>query len=453
MGDPREVGGYLIEGKLGAGGMGRVYRGRSPGGRVVAVKVARADLAADPGFRARFRSEVEAARRVGGFHTAQVVDADPDADPPWMVTAYIPGRPLDQVIAEDGPLDTGALQALGAALAEALQAVHACGLVHRDLKPSNIIMSEDGPRVLDFGIARALEETRLTATDQVIGTPGYLAPEQVTGEEVGPACDLFALGAVLVYAAGGRAFGRGAPMSLMYRVAHHDADVSALPESMRAIVARCLHRDAQARITTGELLAALNTTTRSHPTPTAHGGTAPPPPAHGAGDPVHAPTELDTAAGHQPPAPDEEKAVASAGFQPFWFAVPERRALAGEDGETLSPAEELPPGAWYLAIGKAGDALLLLTATGHRRLLTNPADIEIGISTGQTPDPDFKPFWFAVPEHRALAGEDGETLSPAEELPPGAWYLATGKAGDALLVRTSDGHRRLLLDARGIQRG
>ncbi|MEU3187835.1 protein kinase [Streptomyces sp. NPDC006923] len=255
--DPKAVGDYELTARLGEGGMGRVYQGRSPGGRLVAVKIARPELAADPGFRSRFRSEVVAARRVGGFHTAQVVDADPDADPPWMVTAYVPGRTLDGVIVEDGPMDGAELRALGAALAEALLTIHRCDLVHRDLKPSNIIMSDDGPRVLDFGIARALNETRLTSTNLVIGTPGFLAPEQIEGGTIGPACDIFALGAVLVHAAGGRAFGEGSHLGLMYRAVHDEPDLAAVPGSLRPLVAECLAKDPEGRPTAAQLLRAL----------------------------------------------------------------------------------------------------------------------------------------------------------------------------------------------------
>lgn len=254
--DPRAVGKYELTGRLGEGGMGVVYQGRSPGGRVVAVKLAREDLAVDPGFRERFRSEVAAARRVGGFHTAQVVDADPDADPPWMVTAFIAGRPLDRMVLEQGPLRLPALRALGAALAEALTAIHSSGLVHRDLKPSNIIMSEDGPRVIDFGIARAMNETRLTRTQQAVGTPGYLAPEQISGSAVGPEADVFALGAVLVHASGGSAFGSGDPMALMYRAVHDEPDVRAVPAEMRSLVHACLAKDPGRRPAPADLLEA-----------------------------------------------------------------------------------------------------------------------------------------------------------------------------------------------------
>ncbi|MFI5801802.1 serine/threonine-protein kinase [Streptomyces sp. NPDC051561] len=251
---PERIGGYVVERELGAGGMGTVYLARSRGGRTVAAKVARPELAADPHFRARFRAEVEAARKVGGFHTAPVVDADPDAPAPWLATVYIAGPTLSGLLAGRGPMNEPQLRLLGAALAEALQAIHACGLIHRDLKPGNIIMAEDGPRVLDFGIARAVESTRLTSTGAAFGTPGFLAPEQAQGLEVGPSADVFALGVVLVAAAGGSAFGEGTPMGLMYRSVHEAADLSAVPEGIRPVVAECLAKDPAQRPTLEALL-------------------------------------------------------------------------------------------------------------------------------------------------------------------------------------------------------
>ncbi|MFD7322349.1 serine/threonine-protein kinase [Streptomyces sp. NPDC059875] len=251
------IGTYEIERKLGEGGMGTVWLARSRGGRAVAVKVARPELAADPGFRERFRAEIVAARRVGGFHTAQVVDADADAEAPWLATAYVPGPTLAGLLTAEGPMDERRLRTLGAALAEALEAIHACGLVHRDLKPGNIVMAPDGPRVLDFGIARALESTRLTATGSAFGTPGYLAPEQALGEEVTGAADVFALGGVLVAAAGGRAFGDGTPMGLMYRTVHEAPDLDSVPEALRGLVGRCLAKNPAERPAPAQLLDAL----------------------------------------------------------------------------------------------------------------------------------------------------------------------------------------------------
>ncbi|MFB8174697.1 serine/threonine-protein kinase [Streptomyces sp. NPDC055966] len=248
------IGGYRVERRLGEGGMGTVYLARTRGGRAVAVKVAKAELAADAVFRERFRSEVEAARAVGGFHTAPVVDADVDGDPLWLATAYIPGPTLAAQLAAEGALDEPRLRALAAALAEALESIHSCGLVHRDLKPGNIVMAVDGPRVLDFGIARAVESTRLTATGTAFGTPGFLAPEQALGHDVTGAADVFALGAVLVAAAGGSAWGEGTPMGLMYRSVHEPPDLATVPAGLAGLVAGCLAKDPGDRPTPTELL-------------------------------------------------------------------------------------------------------------------------------------------------------------------------------------------------------
>ncbi|WP_228989774.1 serine/threonine-protein kinase [Streptomyces sp. DH8] len=280
---PERIGGYAVERELGAGGMGTVYLARSRGGRAVAVKVARPELAGDPHFRERFHAEVAAARSVGGFHTAPVVDADPDASAPWLATAYIPGPTLSALLEAEGPMDETRLRGLGAALAEALAAIHGCGLVHRDLKPGNIIMASDGPRVLDFGIARALESTRLTATGTAFGTPGFLAPEQAQGQEVDGAADVFALGAVLVAAAGGSAFGAGTPMGMMYRSVHEPPDLAAVPEGLRPVLAACLAKAPRERPAPAALLD-LFVPEAAPPSPgPAHAPTvavAPPPPAY-----------------------------------------------------------------------------------------------------------------------------------------------------------------------------
>lgn len=279
---PEHIGGYAVERELGAGGMGTVYLARSRGGRAVAVKVARPELASDPHFRERFRAEVAAARSVGGFHTAPVVDADPAAEAPWLATAYVPGPTLAGLLDAEGPMDEARLRQLGAALAEALEAIHRCGLVHRDLKPGNIIMASDGPRVLDFGIAKALESPRLTATGMAFGTPGFLAPEQAQGQEVGPAADVFALGAVLVAAAGGSAFGAGTPMGMMYRSVHEQPDLTAVPDGLRPVVASCLAKIPGQRPTLGHLLDLIAPATARYAPTVA----IPPPPSHAPSIPV-----------------------------------------------------------------------------------------------------------------------------------------------------------------------
>ncbi|GAA3507312.1 protein kinase domain-containing protein [Streptomyces showdoensis] len=244
--DPESVGGgrYRLVGRLGQGGMGVVYLGRSQSGRAVAVKVVRPELGTDPEFLRRFAREVQAARQVGGFHTAPVVDADPHADPAWLVTAYVPGPTLRAVLDRVGPLPEDSLTVLAAGLAEALEAIHRAGVVHRDLKPANIIIAEDGPRVIDFGIARALDGTAaLTQTGFQVGTPGYLAPEQLMGGAITPAVDMFALGVVLAEAAGGSPFGDGPSAARLYRVVHEEPDLSAVPASLRAPVLACLSKD------------------------------------------------------------------------------------------------------------------------------------------------------------------------------------------------------------------
>ncbi|MEV7927044.1 serine/threonine-protein kinase [Kitasatospora sp. NPDC088264] len=253
--DPTTVGGrYRLLGRLGSGGMGVVYLGRSPGGRLVAVKCVHRELAADPEFRRRFAHELEAVRRVGGFHTAQVVDADPGGDPPWLVTAYVPGPSLAEAVAAHGPLPEASLRVLGAGLAEALDAIHAVGLIHRDLKPSNVLLADDGPRVIDFGIARALDGTAITRTQVVVGTPGYMAPEQIAGGAIGPACDVFSLGHVLCHAAGCAPFGHGAAQVMLYRVLHTEPDLGGVPQALRPAIAACLARDPADRPTPAELL-------------------------------------------------------------------------------------------------------------------------------------------------------------------------------------------------------
>ena len=246
--DPRVIGEYRLRAQLGAGGMGRVYLGLSPAGRAVAIKVVHPDLASDADFLRRFGQEVAAARAVSGIYTAPVVASGLNERPPWLATAFVPGPPLDQVVAENGPLPEQALWPLLAGLVEALQAIHACGVVHRDLKPANVLLATDGPRVIDFGIARATDGTSLTAAGVVFGTPGYMSPEQAEGRGAGPASDVFALGCVVAYAAAGMGpFGTGTAAAILYRVVHADPVLDGVPPRLRPVVAACLAKDPAAR--------------------------------------------------------------------------------------------------------------------------------------------------------------------------------------------------------------
>ncbi|MEZ3180018.1 protein kinase [Streptomyces pimonensis] len=254
--DPHSVGAYRLLNRLGAGGMGRVFLGRSPGGRLVAVKVVHAELVRRPEFRDRFRREVEAARKVSGAFTAPVIDADPDAPLPWLVTSYIAGPSLEQAVVERGPFEAGAVLALAAGLAEALVSIHAVNLVHRDLKPSNVLLAEDGPRVIDFGIVRSVEADSITGTGLVAGSPGFMSPEQVNGDTITPASDIFCLGAVLAFAAtGANPFGDGPTPALLYRVVHNTPDIGAVTDpALHTLIGDCLAKDPARRPTPREIL-------------------------------------------------------------------------------------------------------------------------------------------------------------------------------------------------------
>ncbi|MEU1051363.1 serine/threonine-protein kinase [Streptomyces sp. NPDC005876] len=260
-GDPHHIGAYRLLARLGAGGMGHVYLARSDRGRTVAVKLVRAELAAREEFRERFRQEVRAARRVGGYWTAPVLDADTEAAVPWVATGYVAGPSLQQVVGRDhGALPERSVRILAAGLAHALEDIHAAGIVHRDLKPSNVLVTIDGPRVIDFGIARALRtvpDTGLTRTGALVGSPGFMAPEQVRGDRVGPACDVFCLGSVLAYAATGTLpFGNAdsSVHALMFRIAQEEPRLDGVPESLADLVRACLRKDPAARPTLDAVL-------------------------------------------------------------------------------------------------------------------------------------------------------------------------------------------------------
>ena len=273
-GDRQQVGKYRLLSELGSGGMGRVFLGLSPGGRQVAVKIIRPDLAGNPDFRARFTREVAAARTVSGIYTAPVVDADLDGPEPWLVTAYVDGPSLADAVARHGPVPATSLLPLAAGLAEGLGAIHAAGVVHRDLKPSNVLLASDGPRIIDFGISRVADATEVTHTGSIVGSPGFMSPEQAAGGEAGPASDIFSLGGVLTFAASGRGpFGTGDPTVMLYRVVHHQPDLSGVPPVIRDLAGRCLAKDPQQRPATEEILASLGEVGRPN-------GWVPWPPAH-----------------------------------------------------------------------------------------------------------------------------------------------------------------------------
>jgi hypothetical protein len=257
--DPRLLGEFRLRGRLGEGGMGRVYLGLSPGGRAVAIKVVHPSLASDSDFLRLFQYEVASAKAVSGIYTAPVVATGLDDHPPWLATAFVPGPSLAQVVREHGSLPEPALRPLLAGLVEALAAIHGCGVVHRDLKPPNVLLAADGPRVIDFGISRAVEAAAVTQTGAMFGTPGYMSPEQAEGRPATPASDVFALGCVIAYAAtGAPPFGAGTPASILYRVVHSEAALDRLSPWLRELVAGCLAKDAASRPTPRALAAAIS---------------------------------------------------------------------------------------------------------------------------------------------------------------------------------------------------
>ncbi len=252
--DPRVVGSFRLHRRLGAGGMGVVYLGSDRRGQRVALKVIRPDLAEDQEFRSRFAREVSAARRIRGGCTARLVAADLEADRPWFATQYVPGPSLHDKVADEGPLTAAEVAAVGSALSEGLVAVHEAGVVHRDLKPSNILLSPKGPRIIDFGIAWATGASTLTHVGTAVGSPGFLAPEQVRGQAVTAATDVFSLGATLAYAAmGDSPFGHGSSEVMLYRVVHEEAQLQGVPDALAPLIRACLAKDPEERPSTLQL--------------------------------------------------------------------------------------------------------------------------------------------------------------------------------------------------------
>ncbi|MFF2813423.1 serine/threonine-protein kinase [Streptomyces sp. NPDC058000] len=254
--DPQAIAGYRLAAKLGSGGMGKVYLSYTPGGRPVAIKVIRPEFSEDAEFRRRFTQEVHAAQRVQGLFTAPVIDSDTDGPMPWLATAYVPGPSLAEAVAGHGQLPVSTVLLLVAGVAEALQVIHRAGIVHRDLKPSNVLLAADGPRVIDFGIARAAEAPSLTGSGVTVGTPTFMAPEQAAGTSITPAADVFALGQVAAYASTGvPAFGEGTAHGVLYRIVHEEPDLSRIPDELRELVVRCLAKDVAGRPSVAEVIA------------------------------------------------------------------------------------------------------------------------------------------------------------------------------------------------------
>jgi len=301
--------------------MGRVYLGRSPGGRNVAIKVIRAELAENADFRARFAREASAARKVSGIFTAPVVDADLDGPIPWLATSYIAGPSLGDAIAERGPMPAALVVRLAAGLAEGLAAIHTAGVVHRDLKPANVLLAEDGPRLIDFGISRSMETSSLTRTGMVVGSPGFMSPEQAEGRPVGPPSDVFSLGAVLTFAATGEGpFGEGSTVALLYRVVTSEPNTQAVPAEIRPVIDHCLAKDPRQRPTAAQLLDHLST-------------------ADVVADPAREGTTRKSAV------PDAARRASSGTPRPVYPATeqaatpPPSRAGARNEGPTMSPSE------------------------------------------------------------------------------------------------------------------
>jgi len=385
--------------------MGRVFLGRSAGGRPVAVKVIRSELASDPDFRGRFRREVAAARRVNGLFTAMVVDADVDAEEPWLATAYVPGPSLAEAVREHGPLPASSVLALTAGLAESLAAIHAAGVVHRDLKPPNVLLAEDGPRVIDFGISRAAEATSMTRAGFVIGSPGFMSPEQAEGGEVGPASDVFSLGAVLVFAASGESpFGSGMTAALVYRVVHGAPRLDGVPAAIRPLVEQCLAKDPSQRPAVSDLMVeadAFESTTgwlpepimREFPERPAPAAAQPPPPATEPSAPPAIVSEADVMA----PAAD------TAASEPDPMTPAPDAAAPGADVMT-PPPEAGPSEAEADTVALAGEPEVAEAATAV-------SDLD---AIAPEPGSDDEP---AADEMAARPGSGSEPAAPARPLP------------------------------------
>jgi WD40 repeat protein/serine/threonine protein kinase len=453
--DPRRIGPYSLAGRLGAGGMGAVYLGRSPAGRLVAVKVVHEHLARDREFRERFSREVSAASRVNGLYTAQVVDADADAEVPWMATRYIAGSTLQALVRDRGPLPAPDVYALAAGVAEALGSIHAAGLVHRDLKPSNVVISDEGPQVIDFGVAQALDATALTGSGTLVGTVAYMAPEQMQEHSTVPAGDVWALGGLLYYAATGNPpFGLGNPAHVMHRVLTAKPDLSAVGHrGLSRLIGQCLSKDPADRpspdriIAVAAPLAAVREPIR-HGTPLPVG--SPIRPAAGT------PSGLFTPSGPVTPAsPDPNATTSSIALRPTArdrlvagapdtvgtarTGAPSRRAVLIGAGATAGLA--LVPAAFWLRSAQSSPSGGRAASSAKPVVGTGPA------AADGTPGPTVAAE-ADVPGVTVLTGPAVAVLD-ARFSPDGGSLLVAGADGVAHLIDAASGRRRRLFGTRG----
>ncbi|MFE5490157.1 serine/threonine-protein kinase [Streptomyces virginiae] len=452
--DPYEIGGYRLHARLGSGGMGVVYLAYTPGGRPIALKAVRREFAADPEFRERFAQEVASARRIHGLFTAQVVDSGVDDRTPWLATAYVPGPSLHEVVRRHGPLPARTVLLLVAGIAEALQAIHRAGVVHRDLKPANVLVAGDGPRVIDFGIARAADAAALTGTGLRIGTAAFMAPEQALGLRVTPATDVFALGALAAYVAGGAPpFGNGPESGALYRVVHEHPDLTRVPPDLHDLISWCLAKRPGDRPATAELIASVHAHPEVGPRPEFAEGWLPGPVREEVGGPVdagpsapvharatraarvagglHVPTVAEVAA----PAGPAQAAPAPAGpapFVPAGPAVPVARARGSRSGRRTPGRGRLLPTA-VVAV-----AATLLACAGAVYYLDGPAGDEAGAGGGPAA-PSHPPTASGPASPSAAESASGYVpgYARAELTAPDSGYEFDLKAGKVVAAETA----------------